>query len=266
MNKIPVCIIDDEEIARKGIRKLLQSDSDFEVLGEADSGKTALALIKNKRPQLVFLDIQMPEMNGFEVLQHLDESEVPWVIFVTAYDAYAIDAFKVQAFDYLLKPFDDGEFYRVLNRVKERNIQQEMLLHTEALASLAAFYRSPADKNQTVKNPKDDDRPAHITVTLDGTMRMLDYAEIQWISASEHYVEIHLNKETLLVREAISRVESRLDPCRFYRIHRSIIVNVSKISSLHPASHGVYELYLKNGHCLRLSRNRSTGLRKLLEA
>lgn len=247
MQKMNVLIIDDEPLAREGIRSLLSHESDIHIAGECASGGEAVKEIQDKKPDLIFLDIQMPEMNGFDVLAQLDEEKLPYVIFVTAYDQYALRAFEVYALDYLLKPIDEERFTRTLQRARtqiEHRLNSDL---NEGLRALIQQFASSA--NEGVSNYLD-----RMMIKTDGRVFFLLTDEIDWIEAQGNYVMLHVGKQSYLLRDAISKVEAQLNPRKFLRIHRSTVVNIDRVKELQSLFHGDYRVLLKDGTKLLLSR------------
>jgi two-component system LytT family response regulator len=253
---IRVIIVDDELLGRTVIREMLRREPDFTVVGECANGHEAIAAINVERPELIFLDVQMPELDGFDVLAALDAEQLPLVIFVTAYDQYAVSAFEVHAVDYLLKPFDRERFGKALQRAKEQ-LQREHL------------NQAPADVSQRILALLEEQRAKpkyleRLVIKTNGRIFFLKTEEIDWISAEGNYVNLHIKRDSYLLRETISHLESQLDPRRFARIHRSQIVNLDRIRELHHWSHGEYKVILHNGEELMLSRSYREKLHDLL--
>ncbi len=244
---IRTILVDDEPLAREKLRGFLEPESDFEVIAECRDGAEALATIERERPDLVFLDVQMPELDGFEVLDHLDREHLPAVIFVTAYDKYALRAFEVHAVDYLLKPFDRERLREALARVREQ----------QRLGEMKETLRSLLDERSKY--------PDRLEVKTSGRVVILKMDEIDWIDAAGNYVKIHAGAQTLQLRETMGRLEKRLDPNHFMRIHRSTIVNTEGIRELQQQFHGDYVVVLKGGQRLTLSRSYREKMQKLLE-
>jgi two-component system LytT family response regulator len=248
-DKIRVVIVDDEELARERIASLLSRESGIEIVGAAGDGRSAVKLIEERRPHLVFLDVQMPEMNGFDVLRNLSVPTPPSVIFVTAHDRFAVRAFEVHAVDYLLKPFDRERFSAALNR---------------AIAGMEARKNPGPQLNSllaALKTAKPLDR---LLVKCDGRVLVIKTADLDWIEAADNYVNLHLANETRLMRETMNSLESKLSPETFLRISRSIIVNLERIKELQPMFHGEYVVVLKNGTKLTLTRNYRDKLDRLM--
>lgn len=249
---IRAIIVDDEPLGRTVIREMLRRDQDFAVVGECANGHEAINVIQDERPDLIFLDVQMPEIDGFEVLAALRDDQLPMVIFVTAYDQYAVSAFEVHAVDYLLKPFDRERFGKALQRAKAQ-LQREQ--PTDVSQRILALL-----EEQRVK-PKYLER---LVIKTNGRIFFLKTEEIDWISAEGNYVNLHVKKDSYLLRETISNLEVQLDPQRFARIHRSQIVNLDRIRELRHWSHGEYQVILHSGEELMLSRSYREKLHGLL--
>ena len=253
---IRTLIVDDEPMARASLRVLLGGDPEIEVLGECSSGADAVAAIAAHDPELVFLDIQMPRMNGFEVLAAVGDNRRFAVVFVTAYDAYAIAAFDVQALDYVLKPFDDRRFHRAVERAKGR-IRHARLDHI-ASELVHVVAGGPGGRSERAD-------PAERIAIRDGARTVfVALAEIDWIEAADYYVQLHVGARSYLHREPMRDLEARLDPRRFMRIHRSAIVALDRIAEMRPSAHGDHCVRLRDGTELRLSRTRRARLRALL--
>ncbi|NCQ19179.1 MAG: response regulator transcription factor [Ignavibacteria bacterium] len=235
-----VLIVDDEQPARKKIISFLNNEKEIEQIFEAGNGLEAIDKIRNDKPDIVFLDIQMPGKDGFGVLAEIGSENMPPVVFVTAYDQYAIDAFDVNAVDYLLKPFDQERFKvsfnRVLDEIKiKRNKSDELRLIL----------------NEIKKEKKYLDR---ILINVGAKYFFVALKEILYISSAEKYAELHTIKGKYLLRETMTNLEASLDPEMFARIHRSYIVNIEQIQEMQPWSHGDYVVILKNGEKLQMSR------------
>jgi two-component system LytT family response regulator len=239
---IRVCIIDDEPIACRRIERLLKDDPEIEIIKVCNDGEDAVETIKTLLPDLIFLDIQMPEMDGFEVLQSLNEQNMPRVIFVTAYDRYAIQAFEVHALDYLLKPFDKKRFDEALKRGKAQVFQdQESSSSRELVALLKGLQTHPHYLERLIIKNK-------------GRVSFLKTDEIDWIEAQGKYVMIHAGQDSHLIRDAMNNLETELDPKKFVRIHKSAIVNIDQIKELQPLLHGDFRVILRDSTELTISR------------
>lgn len=251
---IRAVIVDDEPLARERIRSLVGQEPDLEVAGEAGDGQAAVELIRREKPDLVFLDVQMPGLDGFGVLQALGEAVPPAVIFVTAYDQYALQAFDVHALDYLLKPFNSRRFKKAVLRARTELTREHTPEVNERLLSLLEGLRSG-------RRP-----PERIVLKSAGRVSFLKVDEVDWVEAEGNYVRLHVGAHSHLLRETMKNIESRLDPDRFIRIHRSTIVNTDRIKELHPLFHGEYAVILRDGTRLTASRGPDNKLRRLLEA
>jgi two-component system LytT family response regulator len=240
---IRVLIVDDEPLARERIRTLLGGESDVEVAAEAADGLEAVDAIREHAPDLVFLDVQMPGLDGFEVIEMVGAERMPPVVFVTAYDQHALRAFEVQALDYLLKPFDAERFQGTLQRARR---QIESLERGDLGRRLLSLVRSlKGDK------PARTDR---LVVKSGGRLFFLRAEEIDWIEAAGNYVRLHVGADAHLLRETMNSIEARLNAEIFFRIHRSYIVNIERIKELQPWFNGEYVVILRNGAKLTLSR------------
>lgn len=249
--KIKTLIVDDEPLARERIRTLLERESDIEVLAECANGLEALAMIHRTRPDLVFMDVQMPELGGFEVLENLAREKIPVLIFVTAYDHYALRAFEVHALDYLLKPFDRERFAKALQRARQQ-------LQHERTDDLQQRVRLLLEELQ-----RDRKYLERLAIKASGRVFFLKVEEIDWIEAAANYVRLQVGRESHLLRETIKGLEAKLDPAKFLRLSRSALVNVDRIKELQPwSNNGEYAVILKSG--VRLTSSR--GYRKRLEA
>ena len=258
---IRTLIVDDEQMARASIRVLLGGDPEIELVGECASGHDAVSAIAARSPDLVFLDVQMPRMNGFEVLEALGDNRPFVVVFVTAYDSYAIEAFDVQALDYVLKPFDDRRFHRAVERAKDR-IRHARLDHLATELVHAVSGTPSSDKPATDKQTPE---PLERIVIRDGGRTVfVPLSDIDWIEAADYYVQLHVGKKSYLLREPMRDLEARLDPRRFMRIHRSAIVAIDRVAELRPSAHGDHCVRLRDGTDLKLSRARRGRLRVLL--
>lgn len=261
---IRTLIVDDEPAGREGLRHLLRGDPEVVLSGECATGREAAAAIVTGAPDLVFLDVQMPELDGFGVLREVGGARLPVVVFVTAYDSYALRAFDVHAIDYLLKPFTDERFREALERAK-RQVRQERLSEMSGrLATLLDdhFAPPPSSAGAPVAAPPAASYLERLVIKSGGRVTLLRAADIEWIDADGDYVRIHVGKTWHLLRETMKQLEAQLDPARFVRIHRSTIVNLERIRELQPFFRGEYVVVLHSGVTLKLSR----GYREHLEA
>ncbi|HWF87691.1 MAG TPA: LytTR family DNA-binding domain-containing protein [Pyrinomonadaceae bacterium] len=258
--KIKTIIVDDEPLARRNLRLLLERDPQIEILDECRNGREAIKAINTLSPDLIFLDIQMPEMDGFDVLAHVGPEHIQAIIFVTAFDQYALKAFDVHALDYLLKPFDDERFARALERAKSQIAAREINQLSERLLALLE------ERETERKGAKRDERYlTRLMIKAASRMMLLKVDEIDFIEADGNYAKLHVGRKTHLLREKMNDLEGRLDPGKFVRIHRSIIVNLDRIKELHPHFNGDYVVVLEDGRQLKLSRTRREHLEASLK-
>jgi two-component system LytT family response regulator len=237
-----VLIVDDEPLARERIRTLLSEDSGFEIAGEAGDGATAAQAIAALNPDLVFLDVQMPGSDGFDVIDTVGADKMPFVVFVTAYDRYALKAFDVHALDYLLKPFDRDRFRQALARANQQIARNNSGEIEKRLAAIVNDLRPSKSKTD------------RFVVKSGGRIFFVRTAEIDWIEAAGNYVKLHVGNDAHLIRETMNAVESKLSSDMFVRIHRCHIVNIEQVRELQPWFNGEYVVFLKNGTRLTLSR------------
>jgi two-component system LytT family response regulator len=259
LENIRTLIIDDEPIARRGIRQQLRLEADVEIIGECANGREAVAAIKKQSPDLLFLDVQMPLLDGFGVVDAIGVDNLPAVVFVTAYDEHAIRAFEVNALDYLLKPIDRDRFQKTLRRVRRQidGARSEPL--EKKLASLLQHLEDSKTEHQRAKHS------SRIAVKESGRVFFLSVDEIDWIGAQGNYIQIHTARVAHLLRETMNGIESKLDPEKFIRIRRSTIVSIQRIKELHPLFNGEYAIILRNGTQLTSSRRYRHNLDVLLE-
>jgi two-component system LytT family response regulator len=249
---ISALIVDDEPAARSGLRRMLAAHSAITVVGEARNGAEAVELIREHRPQVVFLDVQMPEINGFQVLEALTPEEVPVIVFVTAYDAWAVRAFEVRAFDYLLKPFDDRRLVSVVERLSAHFAEQGPDDMLERIQSLLSARR------------QSDSFITRLVVREAGAIRFISVEDVEWIEAADYYARVHTNKSSELVRYTLNDLEKQLDPMRFVRVHRSAIVNASRVKEIRIAHQTHHTAILTNGASVPVSRSKKDVLEKVL--
>ena len=235
-----VVIVDDEPPARARLRRFLKAQADIEVVAECGDGAAAVHAIELLRPDLVFLDVQMPELDGFEVLGALEVARLPAVIFVTAFDKYALRAFEVHALDYVVKPVDAERFARALAHARQRLIERR-----STDGGVPSLIRQLARERPHL---------AHILVRSEGRVKVIDVGDVDWLSAADNYVTLHVGRQEYLVRDTLSALEERLVANDFVRVHRSSIVRLDRISELVPDLHGDYRIMLKNGAVVPMSR------------
>lgn len=250
--KIRTLIVDDEPIAREGVRVQLARDSLVEVVAECGNGLEAVAAIQDLLPDLVFLDVQMPEMDGFEVVEAIGAEAMPAVVFVTAYDKYVLKAFDVSAVDYLLKPFDAGRFQKAFQRAKGE-IQKR---HVDAVnKTLHRLLKTIQPSRKYLER---------FVVKSAGRIFFLPVIEIDWIEASDNYVSLHVRRESHLIRDTLTALEAKLNPDDFMRVRHSAIVNIKRIRELHPLFKGEYQILLHDGAKLTSSRRYHNRIAELL--
>lgn len=276
-NKIRTLVIDDEPAARRGVTMLLERDPDIVVVGEAVSGKDAVRKILAERPDLVFLDVQMPELNGFKVIEAVAAQHMPAVIFVTAYDQHALQAFEVNAVDYLLKPFEDDRFWAAVRRAKAEIVRRQTDALSSKLSHLLSYLQTngapgkdgsaapaPAPAPAAPAPAADAITRERILLKSGGEIYFLKAEEIDWIEAEGDYMKFHAGGRVHLLRETMGNLEERLDAKRFIRIHRSTIVNIDRVKKLSPSFAGEYAVILHDGTKLRLSRGYHERLQELM--
>ncbi|MEP7042589.1 MAG: LytTR family transcriptional regulator DNA-binding domain-containing protein [Dokdonella sp.] len=251
---IGALVVDDEPIARHAIVRLLQGDADIELLGECGDGASAIAAIRNQSPDLVFLDIQMPALNGIDVVAAIGAERMPATVFVTAYEQYAVRAFETNAVDYLVKPFSRERFAQTLDRAKAR---------------LAAASNAPQLASAQMLRTLDElrqrgDYLERIPVRVDEHVVLVPVDEIVWIKANRNTVRLHVENRVYEVRETMAELESRLDPRHFARVHRSAIVNVRRVKAIHPWFNGYHVVVMDTGQELRMSRYQHQSFLKLV--
>jgi two-component system LytT family response regulator len=265
MEKLRALIVDDELIAREGLRIYLEAEQDMEITGECANGLEAVSAIQEQRPDLVFLDVQMPGLDGFGVIETIGVERMPTVIFVTAYDKYALRAFDAHALDYLLKPFDNERFSRALQRARAQ-IRREIGAEAnhQLLALIADLKAVQSGQSERLNpNPKHLER---IVIKTAGRIFFMSVDEIDWVEAADNYVKLHAGHESHFLRETVSGLATKLDPQKFLRIRRSTLVNIDHIKELHPLFNGEYLIILRNGKELTSSRRYRINLKTLLGA
>lgn len=258
METIRTLIVDDEPLARENLRIRLRDVPDFEVVGECGNGGETVAAIGRLRPDLLFLDIRMPDMDGFEVLERVDPEQQPAVVFVTAFDRYALEAFRVHALDYLLKPFDEERFAETLESCRQRVAERRRLDSGEAAGG-------PAEGALPASDPA---HPGHyldrLVIKSRGRVFFLRVATLDWVEACGDYVGLHVGEKSWLLRRTMNEMESRLDPRSFVRVSRSAIVQLDRVAELVPAARGEHVVRLTGGRELKLTRLYREKLERLL--
>ncbi len=255
MEPIRTLIVDDELLARTRIRNLLRGRREFQLAGECANGREAIAQIEQQRPDLVFLDVQMPDLDGFGLVKAIaaaiSAERLPVIVFVTAYDQYAVRAFECHALDYLLKPFDDERFEKTLEWASAQIRRDQMHQFSQRMMALLEDYpgkRAAMPEHQ----PR---RLSQVMIKSGGRVLFVKTDEIDWVEAEGCYARLHTGRQSHLLRETMSALEAQLDPQAFLRIHRSTIINRDRIRELQPQSHGEYTVILQDGTQLRLSRS-----------
>ncbi|HXS77482.1 MAG TPA: LytTR family DNA-binding domain-containing protein [Terracidiphilus sp.] len=253
LEPIHVLVADDELPARQRLIDLLRRDEQVASVSEAADGETAVEMIQRERPGLLFLDVQMPELDGLGVIDAIGAAEMPLTVFVTAYDQHAIRAFESNALDYLLKPFSDERFEATMTRVKARLDERSMKEFGQRVMKMVSAAPSAPEK-----------RLDRLVVKAGGTTRFIRVIDIDWIEAAGVYVTLHVGGKELLYRAALNDLAEKLDPRRFVRVHRSALINIESVVQLEPISHGEFEAVLKNGSRTRVSRTYRGQLEKRL--
>ena len=236
LKSLRVLVVDDEPPARRKLIAMLGQEADINVVGEAANGDDAVSAIEEHQPDVVFLDIQMPGLNGFDVLETIGLENAPLVVFVTAYDQHAVRAFEVNAVDYLLKPFDRQRLQSCLSRIRDQHVS----------------WRGKVEKLLAELRPREF--LSRVMVKSRGRVVFLKVEEIDWIETSANYVEVHVGKQSFLLRETLGALEAKLDPKQFARVHRTTMVNVDRIQELQPWSHNDFMIVLRDGVKLKMSR------------
>jgi two-component system LytT family response regulator len=252
-------IVDDESLARRGLLYRLKDISDIEVVGEARNGREALDLINELKPDLVFLDIQMPGVSGFEVVQQLDAANMPIILFLTAYDEYAVQAFEVNALDYMLKPIDEDRLHQVLDKVRANLSQKRALKHKKLLLKLVSDISGEPIASFADLESKDvaelvNKEPSRLAIRDGGKTTWVNQQDIEWIDAAGDYMCVQALGVTYIMRKTMKELEQELDDSILQRIHRSTIVNVKQVKEMESHINGEYFLTLDSGHRVKLSR------------
>jgi len=251
-------IVDDEALARRGLKHRLQHTRDINIIGEARNGREALAMVRQHHPDLVFLDIQMPGLSGFDVVRELDPGELPSIVFVTAFDEFAIKAFEANAVDYILKPIENERLQDALQRVRERQSARRAKKDRASLLNLVSQITGETitSVNEiSAKNLSHLKKPAaRLAIKDGGKTTWVQQEDIEWIDAAGDYMCVHVKGQTLIMRKTMKELEQELDPDLLQRVHRSAIVNVKQVVEMQSHINGEYFLTLRNGHILKLSR------------
>lgn len=266
MNTFRTIIVEDDPLTRKGIELAIRTDSEVRVVANCADGRSAVNRIRELHPDLAFLDVQMPHMDGFEVLNELDPSERPHVVFVTASEQHAIRAFEVSAVDYLLKPFDNTRLVAALARAKEA-IRKEragfLSLQVQQLLQYAREFESAGTPSGSPRTAPSD-HADQLVLKADGALHFVKACDVIWIEAQGDLMKVQTVAGTQLVRETLHELEQKLDASKFLRIHRSFLVNLDHVSRVETALYGDYSVYMSDGSKLRLSRNYRAKLKALI--
>jgi two-component system, LytTR family, response regulator len=258
MPAIRTIIADDEHLARKKLRLLLGSEPGVQVVAECEDGQQTIGAVQDHKPDLLLIDIRMPDLDGFQVLGQISAEEMPVVVFTTAYDQFAIRAFEAHALDYLLKPFERERLHQAIERARTELLKSHNHDLTTRILDLLA---KKTEVEAKAESKQVDDR---MVIRAGGKVVFLDVKDIDWIEAAANYVKLNVGRDSYLLREGIGSISERIDPNRFVRIHRSVIVNVHKIKELQPCDSGEYIAVLKNGKELSCSRGYRTELQRLI--
>jgi two-component system LytT family response regulator len=250
-----VLLVDDEPLVRRGLLAFLAAEPDVSVVGECRDGREAVDAVRALRPDVLFLDVQMPELDGFGVLEALGSELPPAIVFVTAFDAYAIRAFDVHAVDYLLKPFDEARFQTALARVRARLAHAESTLDARLDARVDARLTALLAQLRGEGRSAQEDWLARIAIREADRVTYVSTGDVDWLEADDNYVRVHARGSARLVRETLKSLEARLDPRHFARVHRSAIVNLERVRELRPTFNGEYVVVLATGARLTLSRS-----------
>jgi two-component system LytT family response regulator len=256
--RIRALIVDDEPLARRTIRDILADDPEIEIIGECGDGLEAIEFIQNRPPDILFLDIQMPGLNGFETLSRIEPGRIPVIIFVTAYDQYALRAFEVHAMDYLLKPFNDQ---RLVDAVRQAKAQIELKEIKEISRSLLNLLGEQV-ASETRESPKSF--LTRFMIKTGGRVIFIKASDVDWIAADDYFIKLHVKGGRHLLRMSMNELEEKLDPKMFLRIHRSTIVNFDAVRELQQTPNGEYVVVLNNGTELKLSRGRRERFEQIL--
>ncbi len=272
MNRtIRALVVDDESLAREALLVMLKDDPEMEVIGECRNGKEAVTAIRQQSPDVVFLDIQMPEMDGFQVVEEIGAKRMPVTVFVTAYDKYALRAFEAHALDYLLKPFDHDRFNTALQRAKTFVQQQKLGEISESLFAVLQDMKLKTGESPTDADNRKPERAAQkepidrVVIKSSGRIYFLKIEEIDWVEGAGDYLSLHSGSQTHLIRETMGNFHAKLDSQKFLRIHRSTIVNIERIKDIEHLVKGDYIITLTSGIRLKASRGYRRELQALLD-
>lgn len=263
--------MDDEALARKALRVMIADDPEMEVISECRSGREAVTAIREQSPDIVFIDIQMPEMDGFQVIEEIGVKEMPVTVFVTAYDKYALRAFDAHALDYLLKPFDYDRFDNALQRAKTQVRRQKLGEMRESFLAVLKDMKPASAESSSKKESRKPLEPDaegsidRVVIKSGGRIYFLKIEEIDWVEGAGDYLSLHAGGQTHLIRETMGNFHSKLNPKNFLRIHRSTIINIERVKDIRPLSKGEYVITLTSGVRLNSSRGYRRALQELLD-
>lgn len=257
---IRTIITDDEEVAREGLKLLLSEKPDFQVVSVCRNGREAISEIAELRPELLLLDIRMPEISGFDVLERIPRDSLPVVIFITAYDEFAIKAFEMHAIDYILKPFSQDRLDKALERAKDFIRDKKISDFGKSLAAMLIDYRSAGVANEASGFGEPERQLERIMIRDNKRIVFVDVNDIDWIEGADYYTVLHSGEKSFLYRESLRNLESKLPPSRFLRIHMSAIVNLDKIEEIKEVHKSDYRVVMRDGKELRVSRRRKKRL------
>ncbi len=252
---IKVLIVDDEPLAREGIALRLQQENDINIVGECENGSDAIRTILSLKPDLVFLDIKMPKVNGFDVVNAIGAQHMPPVIFLTAYEEYAIEAFKAHAIDYLLKPIDNERFIESLNHARQQILKNAISNRSEQLTQLLTQTQGLTTTDTKAEQVTSISQNERLVIRSNGHVYLLEAADIYWVEAEGDYISVHTPQKSHLVRETMKNMEARLNKQGFQRVHRSSIVNLNYVRELISLDNGDYKIILRDDTSVKLSRN-----------
>jgi len=265
MTKIQTIIVDDELKAREGIRTLLETDTEIEILAVCKNGVEAIDTLNTHQVDLKFLDIQMPAINGFEVVNSIAKDRLPYIIFITAYDQFALKAFEVHAIDYILKPFSNDRFYDGLKRAKQFIFQKNLQRQQDKLKSISTTLSSKGSTNDQLLVSIDDHSEKRLIVKEKGKVVFVPLGEIIWLEAYDYYVKIHVKNHFYLIRASLKKLLGKLPPTQFKRIHKSAIINIEKLENVISTGQGEFELKLMDfGESIKTGRNYKQHIRDML--
>ena len=260
MSALRALVVDDEHLARRGMVMRLAGIPDIEVVRECKNGEEALTAVQDEAPDVVFLDIQMPGLTGFDLVQELQADTMPSIVFVTAFDAYAVDAFRINAVDYLLKPVEDDRLREAVEKVRQVHSARDAVVEKAQLLDLVVSLGGSTADSETQDAPT----PGFLPIKDEGEIRFVPFDLIEWVDAAGDYMCVHAGGETHIMRSTMKELVARLSDPRFIRIHRSTVVNRDCIGSVLPQSSGEFTLTLKNGTRLKVSRGHKDAIKELI--